>query len=35
MKCSVLFTMQKANILILVLNKLGMKNFVEFFAGEK
>lgn len=30
MKRSVLFTMQKLNILIFGLNRLGMKNFVGF-----
>ena len=31
MKRSVLLTMQKVSILICELNKLGMKNFVEFY----
>lgn len=30
MKRSVLFALQKVNILIYGLNRLGMKNFVEF-----
>ena len=34
MKGSVLFVMQKVNILIFGLNKLGMKNFVEFLRSE-
>lgn len=35
MECSVLLQMQKVNILVLRINKLSMKNFVEFLNGSK
>lgn len=34
MKCLVLFTIQKVNILIFGLNRLSVKNFVEFLRSE-